>query len=127
MPADFKQFFSEELLGDRDAFAGVLVQGVERDPERVVVLSVLMGTMLDLCATDDPLPIEALGIDDAEIEQRLGDFHDCLNSDRELRDSFLAQGDREVVTGYLEFLLRERDWYVGLMYIPCRMLLPPGG
>ena len=73
--------------------------------------------MLDLCATDGPLPIETLGIDDAGIELLLGQFHECLGSDRELRASFLAQADGEVATGYLEFLLRERDWYVGLMYI----------
>lgn len=114
---DFKQFFREELLENRDAFVETLVDGLERRQEIVAVLSVLMGTMLKLCATDDPLPIETMGIDDADIELLLGQFHDCLESDPELRASFLAQGNEKVVSRYLEFLLRDRDWYVGVMYM----------
>ena len=113
---DLKQFLGEGFFEDRDAFVGLLVQGAERGPERVALMSVLLGVMLDLCATDDPLPIEALDIDDAEIELLLGQFHDCLGSDRELRESFLAQGNGEVASRYLEYLLSEKDWYVGLMY-----------
>ena len=80
-------------------------------------MSVLMGAMLDLCATDEPLPIEALGIYDAEIELLLSQFHDCLQSDRDLRVSFMAEGNGEVASRYLEYHLSEKYWYVGLMYI----------
>ena len=103
---DLKQFIGEGFFEDRDVFVGVLVKEVEQDQEKVALMSVLLGAMLDLCATDDPLPIEALDIDDAEIELLLGQFHDCLGSDRELRASFLAQGNGEVASGYLEYLLR---------------------
>ncbi len=67
--------------------------------------------------TDDPLPVEALGIVDAEIKVLLGQFHDCLESGRELRSSFLAQGNGEAASVYLESLLEERNRYVLLMYI----------
>ena len=111
-----KQFLGEGFLEDRDAFVGLLVQGAERGPERVALMSVLLGVTLGLCATDDPLPIEALDIDDAEIELLLGQFHDCLESDQELRASFLAQGNGEGASRYLEYILSEKEWYVGLMY-----------
>ena len=114
---DLKQFIGEGFFEDRDVFVGVLVKEAEQDQEKVALMSVLLGAMLDLFATDDPLPFETLDIDDAEIELLLGQFHDCLGSDRELRAPFLAQGNGEVASGYLEELLRERDWYVGLMYI----------